>query len=73
MARRGREPEPSFSMNKLLIFVALALMLQCVMAQDIKGGTKNNTTESSALRMAPAPVLLQLGMTMIPALLYKLL
>ncbi|KAG5858103.1 hypothetical protein ANANG_G00026540 [Anguilla anguilla] len=59
-------------MNKLLVCVVLALMvLQCVVAGN-KSVDALKIAEGSASAMVPTP-LLQLGMTVVPALLYKLL
>ncbi|KAJ8340791.1 hypothetical protein SKAU_G00330820 [Synaphobranchus kaupii] len=71
-------------MKKLLFCVVFTLVvLQCVMAQEHEVKELMDKAEktlremgqamNSASVLAPAPVLLQLGMTVFPALLYKLL
>ncbi|KAJ8290625.1 hypothetical protein GJAV_G00015450 [Gymnothorax javanicus] len=67
-------------MNKVLLCMVLAFMVLQIMAAASKtadGSNKvNNGTSSennSGSQVFPAPLLVQLGMAVVPALLYKLL
>ncbi|KAG7469138.1 hypothetical protein MATL_G00125880 [Megalops atlanticus] len=68
-------------MNKLVFCVLLALMVVTINSADVQGkpdvSAKRNTSVTAkpvaGASTVTVPLLLQVGMTMVPALLYKLL